>query len=610
MANRTLPLHPALSVAAAGNRGAASPRRVLLICPPFQHLMLSSLSTALLATVLREHGLDCEEAYVHFDLARVLGRERYHKVTDGLDGLVGELLFAEGLHGRIAHPEAEQRLAALIGSADERARLRAMLAERCLERVRAVAPDLIGLTTSLNQLLAALFLARVIKESTPGVRIVLGGSACSTPMGGPLIAAYPEVDFIVSGWGEPALLALAQGEEPASPVIESHAPIDLETVPVPDYRAFLRDAGEFANAREMAVAFESSRGCWWGAKHHCTFCGLNGVELAFTSKSSRRVVREVRELWGAYGKNLYATDTVLSIDHLRHAIPELGTFPEGPHLFYEVKANLTESDVIALRRARITHIQPGIESLSTALLGHLRKGIDAIRNVALLKWCREQGILAAWHQLVGIPGETPEDYAIQIALMKRIPHLTPPHSVNPIRIDRFSPYFEGYRGFGWERLEPLPEYRSLHPTLGTDDLAAVAYHFRGIGRTEIAECFRAAFEGAVVEWKRRHQRGDGLFLHPQHGLIRNDDGKTYKFQPHSGLEKVIEITHSVTTRARVVAQSGCAPKAIDQMAAAGILHVEGSKVINLVVRLPEDPQDFGHSGASAPSSSMASSSPT
>src|SRR5512147_1999797 len=79
-------------------------RRVLLICPPFQALNASPLGIALLATVLRERGVVCEEAYPHFTLARIIGAVRYQRVIEGFTGLVGELLFAEGLHGTIADP--------------------------------------------------------------------------------------------------------------------------------------------------------------------------------------------------------------------------------------------------------------------------------------------------------------------------------------------------------------------------------------------------------------------------------------------------------------------------------------------------------------------------
>ena len=47
------------------------------------------------------------------------------------------------------------------------------------------------------------------------------------------------------------------------------------------------------------LLFETSRGCWWGAKSHCTFCGLNGETMAFRSKSPRRALDELEQLGDA-----------------------------------------------------------------------------------------------------------------------------------------------------------------------------------------------------------------------------------------------------------------------------------------------------------------------
>ena len=78
------------------------------------------------------------------------------------------------------------------------------------------------------------------------------------------------------------------------------------------------------------LSFESSRGCWWGEKHHCTFCGLNRLEMAFNQKSSPRVVAEVRTLWERFHLKLFATDTILSRTHLRDVMPELASYEDKP----------------------------------------------------------------------------------------------------------------------------------------------------------------------------------------------------------------------------------------------------------------------------------------
>ena len=75
-----------------------------------------------------------------------------------------------------------------------------------------------------------------------------------------------------------------------------------------------------------------------------------------------------------------------------------------------MKANLTREQVRLLADAGVRHIQPGIESLSDHVLALMKKGVTGLRNVQLLKWCKEYGIEVDWNILYGFPGETREDY--------------------------------------------------------------------------------------------------------------------------------------------------------------------------------------------------------
>jgi radical SAM superfamily enzyme YgiQ (UPF0313 family) len=47
---------------------------------------------------------------------------------------------------------------------------------------------------------------------------------------------------------------------------------------------------------EPKLVIESSRGCWWGHKHYCTFCGLNGSLMTFRSKHPDAFFAEITEL--------------------------------------------------------------------------------------------------------------------------------------------------------------------------------------------------------------------------------------------------------------------------------------------------------------------------
>jgi ribosomal peptide maturation radical SAM protein 1 len=575
------------SIQRSHEREGASPsrdKRTLLVCLPFHSHLQASIATAGLATYLRREGAAVSEVYLHLDFLGILGEERYERITQRRNGQTAELLFAEAMTGEIVDEKWQGELTALVGPREERRAVIERFERRCLARVAEQGWDIIGMTTSYNQLVPALWLARLLKQRSKESTIVLGGTACAEPMGRRIAAAYPEVDYVVSGYGEHPLLALSRGERPADRVIQSPAPLEWRDSPLPDYRPFLRELEEMAPGGEVYLLVQSSRGCWWGEKErrHCTFCGLNGSQLAFSAKSSERVVAEVRTLFESHGRHLIATDCILSRDHLRQVVPTLAKFERGPFLFYEMKSNMNEADVAMLKRARVIG-QVGIESLSTRLLRLMNKGVSAIRNLALLKWCRERKVMINWNQLAGIPGENDADYDEQIALMEKIPHFPPPAHVNPVVIDRYSPYFERYREFGWKEIRPVAQCRLAHPNLKGKELAEIAYHFEGVGGVT-SESYIERFDTAVSSWIERHKKGLGLFLDPYEGLVRVDEEGPDPIPLDETMTAVIAHTHKVTPISKLLDETGCGEPLIRQMVEEGVLHQEGKRVLNLTVR--------------------------
>lgn len=591
-ASTTAPTAPAAGATSAAS-AAGRQAKVQIICMPFQHVTLSSLAVALLASTVRERGIDVTETYLHFALARILGRERYTRIAEGStnDGMVGELLFAEEIHGTAGDPKVEERLAPIFGPPQVRAQLRAEFLRECLVEVDGAQAALIGFSASCNQLLPSLWLAQHIKAARPDVRIVFGGSSCSEPMGTALLEGYPVVDHVVNGYGEEPLLDLCFGGESRNKrFITSERPIDMNTLPVPSYERYLsaleRSSLDVSN---VMLAFESSRGCWWGQKTHCTFCGLNRLEIAYNSKSSERVVREVRELWDRYQTALFATDSILSRDHLKEAIPVLATYDSKPTIFYEVKANMTRSEVASLQRANVLWLQPGIESLSTPLLRLLKKGAKAIQNLALLKWCSELGIIVSWNLLCAIPGEKDDDYEAQIALMKRCVQLQPPHGVSPIRLDRYAPYFNQAAEHGWQDLEPFAEYRLLHPHLSKHTLFDIAYHFEAVVPSVHVERYLDRLQQAVAQWKAARASGEGLFWDPRRGLVLIRDGEGTVVHPTPQLRAVIEASNEIITMSELVTAAGGDTALIDELLKMGVLYHEGNYVLNLALCLDRAP---------------------
>ena len=112
-----------------------------------------------------------------------------------------------------------------------------------------------------------------------------------------------------------------------------------------------------------------------------------------------------------------------------------------------------------------------------------------------------------WNLLYGFPGETDDDYREIMSLLPRIRHLQLPGACGPIRLDRFSPYFERAGQFGITNVRPLPVYRLIYPVQGLRH-ERVAYYFKfdyrkGTGPSPIA------LEAAALAASLRDSYGGG-----------------------------------------------------------------------------------------------------
>ena len=356
--------------------------------------------------------------------------------------------------------------------------------------------QVVGFSCTFQQNIASFALARRLKRRYPQLVTVFGGANFDGEMGLELARSIDCIDFAVSGEADasfPGLLrALATGGDPATVpglsfrvdgqlvAAAPESPVgSLDDLPVPDYGEYFERATRLnllhRGARHQVwIPFESARGCWWGAKHHCTFCGLNGTAMRFRAKSPHRVLDELAELARRHRSFRFeAVDNILDPRYLKELFPAIADSASGYQIFYEVKANLTRTQLRSLAHGGVTHLQPGLESLSSHVLRLMDKGVRAAQNVNLLRWARYYGIDVAWSVLWGFPGETAEDYAEQATAVPHLVHLQPPEGSGRIRLERFSPMHAEPERFGIVRREPDRSYRYVYPD--RVDLDRVAY---------------------------------------------------------------------------------------------------------------------------------------
>ncbi|QFR91988.1 RiPP maturation radical SAM protein 1 [Streptomyces tsukubensis] len=386
-------------------------------------------------------------------------------------------------------------------------------------RIVEYAPDVVGFTSTFQQNTAALAAARHVKRLAPHIVTVMGGANCDAEQGAALHRNFPFVDHVIRGEGEEAfprlLTALAEGADlntvpglchrdadgacAVNPM--ASAPLPPATILAPDYSGYFeRLGGSVArNWVEPKLVVEGARGCWWGEKHHCTFCGLNGSFMQFRSKSPDTFYDEIMELARRHRVlDMYVVDNILDMGYLSTVLPRVIESGYDLRLHIEIKANMRRGQLRTLADAGLIYVQPGIESLNNRVLDLMDKGVSGCQNVRMLRDGAETGLSVSWNYLHGFPGETAEDYDPVIGQIPALEHLDPPVDLSArIAIERFSPYFNRPE-LGFSGLRPEAHYR-----VAGGGTVRPAYVFeapeRGIGEPTVT-----ALNDALGLWKKHH----------------------------------------------------------------------------------------------------------
>jgi ribosomal peptide maturation radical SAM protein 1 len=555
---------------------------VCLVSMPYASLTRPSMALGLLAAILERDGIVTTVAPAGLWFAERAGLGLYELCASRMSTvfLAGEWTFAAAAFGDDAErarldaeylrqiseaslrhpavwrgargPELVAQLVALRAAATR-------FTEEAARRVLATGARVVGCTSTFEQHVASLALLRRIRELDPGVVTMLGGANCETVMGQTTHRCFPWVDFVVSGEADglitrlcrlaldgrgdadpaelpPGVLGPAHrragagagrlGPAGAGPAGPGRAPwpravfSDLDSLPTPrydDYFAALAASPLRARIRP-GLPLETSRGCWWGAVHQCTFCGLNGTGMGFRSKSPGRVAAEFGELQDRYGiGDFEAVDNILDHRYYSSLLPDLAADGRPRRIFFEIKANVTRAQVEALVAAGVTWVQPGIESLHSEVLRLMDKGIKGWQNVQLLKWARELGLRLSWSLLWGFPGEKDDWYEDMAAWLPALEHLQPPASLPRVRFDRYSVYHEQARRLGLI-LFPIGAMSLVYP-LPPAEVDGLAYFFStepGAGPLRYVQTLTQemaqnagihAMAGAVRAWRAAYGGG-------------------------------------------------------------------------------------------------------
>jgi len=540
---------------------SASSSPVALVTLPFGHAKYPSIQLGTLAQVLKANGIGAKCHYLNLSFAAQIGFPLYDLLCEQ------QLLIGEWLFSRLLFPDNKKRPKYPVTFkplCDRIAQASGTSASYLIEIEEKIAPRfltwastaidwgqyaVIGFTSMFHQNVASVTLAKLIKELYPQVKIVFGGANYDGEMGEEYFRAFPWIDYAVLGEGEVSFPALVKqilagdaATVPAGVIARRSDTIqhgrnsvlftDFEQMGPPDYDDYFQQlnavqpsaGGDFSRI----LLYESARGCWWGEKHHCTFCGLNAQSMKFRAKKPEQVLEELHYLSSRYNATRFRfVDNIIDMTYIDSVFGKLAEKRYDLDIFIETKSNLSKRQIHTLAQGGVKVMQPGIESLSAATLREMDKGVSPIQNLACLKWSSYYNVHISWNILLGFPGETVEDYRRQIDLIPSLVHFPPPESVGRLWLERFSPYFTDPDRYGITITGPGVAYDYVYdPT--RMNLSKVAYDFEYEVKQRVDPLLVQELTNLTDAWKRRYTSAEKPFLYYVKGMgfVTVYDGRT------------------------------------------------------------------------------------
>jgi anaerobic magnesium-protoporphyrin IX monomethyl ester cyclase len=290
-------------------------------------------------------------------------------------------------------------------------------------------PELVGLSVLFpSQLLPALALARLLKQRG-GARVVLGGATMSAVHADEILICCPQVDGVVCGEGEEAMMQLCAGGWEQVPGLLYRADgrslrrnrqgrtESLRALPAPDFSA-LPLASYLNPAPVLPVLF--SRGCRW---RRCRFCAHNVSFAGYRRKPIAAFVDELELHEARHGaRHFYLADQYLEAADLDGLAGELARRDLALAFHAMGRPDAAHTPELLERAAAggCRWISWGVESGSQRLLDLARKGIDLGEARRVLRDAQRAKISNLVMLIFGLPTSTDEDLQQTLRLIEEI----------------------------------------------------------------------------------------------------------------------------------------------------------------------------------------------
>jgi anaerobic magnesium-protoporphyrin IX monomethyl ester cyclase len=381
-----------------------------------------------------------------------------------------------------------------------------------LQRFR---PAWIGFSCTTSSFFDGERLARLARQTIPGIKVVFGGVHVSS-LKEQVLADYPSIDYVVAGEGEETLKELLLASPEQLHAIQGIAfragdgrvqftgrrakLIDLDLLPFPDYAKLdgypqAYSLPIFNYPRVPNASALSSRGC----PYACSYCDRSVFGRSFRYNSADYLYRHVRFLKTTYGVrhlNFYDDQFTFNRQRIVEFCRKMIDSPLGVSFNCAARAEHLDRELLLLmKKAGCWMISLGIETGDEELLAAHRKNPDLRMMREKINLIKESGIRVKGLLMMGLPGETEKSIRKSQAYVYSLP-------LDDFNLAKFTP-FPG-----------SPVYRDIKNSgglLGTFDedwekMDCMQFQFvpRGMGRERMEELFidfyRSHFRRPRVLW--------------------------------------------------------------------------------------------------------------
>ncbi|HOW28070.1 MAG TPA: radical SAM protein [Elusimicrobiota bacterium] len=280
-------------------------------------------------------------------------------------------------------------------------------------------PDMVGIQALTFTLRDCLNTARLVKEVSKDIPVVLGGrhvdcypdETLGQPWVDAVLLGEADISFtkFVNAWGRPDELRKVPGirfrdkgemvstGQPEIITDINQLPFPARTLtPIDKYRTVVQKS-------ERMTTIVTSRGC----PFHCGFCDENLVK--FRQASAERVLEEMGECLKLGIREFFFFDDTFTVNEKRLRAVCDGILERKWDVLWDVRAHINsvnEPLLEKMREAGCDRIQFGVESGDARIIKIIGKDILLDRTKNVFSMARKLGFTTYADFMIGLPGET------------------------------------------------------------------------------------------------------------------------------------------------------------------------------------------------------------